>query len=147
MHAFPAKGFTLIELLIVVAVIAILATIAYPSYQQYVQHARRSDAMGALAGLAGAMQRHYTEQTPFTYAGAAASGPPGPPAIYPAEAPLDGGAKYYDLTIQSASASAYELRAAPKGSQADDKCGKLTLKSSGEQGVLDAESSWRECWR
>ncbi|NMT65520.1 type IV pilin protein [Marinobacter orientalis] len=121
------SGFTLIELMIVVAIIGIIAAIAYPNYTDYVDRARRSDAQGALMGLAAAMERHYA--TNNSYLGAASGGDTGAPAIYPDEAPLDGNNKYYDLTIQSATASSFTLRAAPKGAQAGD--GWLELDSTG----------------
>ncbi len=122
------SGFTLIELMIVVAIIGIIAAIAYPSYTDYVDRARRSDAQGALMGLAAAMERHYA--TNNSYQGAASGGADtGAPAIYPDEVPLDGNNKYYDLTIQSAAASSFTLRATPKGAQAGD--GMLELDSTG----------------
>ncbi len=123
-------GFTLVELMIVVAIVSIIGLIAYPSYMENVKKARRADAQAVLTGFAGAMERYYTENN--TYNGAAQSGNTGPPAIYSTEAPIDGGIKYYDLTIQSASTTAYELRATPKGAQAGD--GFLSLNSVGVRG-------------
>ncbi|WP_083329212.1 type IV pilin protein [Marinobacter salinus] len=121
-------GFTLIELMIVVAIIGIIAAIAYPSYVEYTDRTRRSDAQGALTGLSGAMERYYASNN--TYESAAAGGADtGAPAIYPDEAPLEGGQKYYDLTIEAADANSYTLRATPKGVQAGD--GNLELDSTG----------------
>jgi len=126
-----SSGFTLIELMIVVAIIGIIAAIAYPSYVQYVERARRSDAQGALMGLAGAMERHRA--TNGTYENAAA-GPSdtGGPRIYPTESPIDGSAKFYDLTIQSANAVSFTLQASPKNAQAGT--GILTLEHTGLRG-------------
>lgn len=122
------KGFTLIELMIVVAIIGIIAAIAYPSYTEQVRKTKRSDGQGALMGLAGAMERHYASNN--SYEGAADGGADtGSPGIYPDEAPLDGNNKYYDLTIQSADATSFTLRATPKGAQAGD--GMLELDSTG----------------
>jgi type IV pilus assembly protein PilE len=151
MKSLRTKGFTLIELMIVVAVIALLVGIAYPSYQESVHKSRRGVGQGALMGLASAMQRFYTEGSPSTYVGVAASGPPGPPdsAIYPSAAPLDGAAKDYNLIIQSAAASTFTLRAIPRDNHVGDKCGTLTLESSGQRGITGGASgvTWQNCWR
>ncbi|GAB1261386.1 hypothetical protein NBRC116495_20930 [Aurantivibrio plasticivorans] len=67
-----------------------------------------------------------------TYVGAAASAATtGSPAAttFPDECPLDGGTKFYDLTITAATASTYTLRATPKGAQAGD--GYIELTSAG----------------
>ncbi|MFL1466333.1 type IV pilin protein [Marinobacter sp. DUT-3] len=123
-----SRGVTLIELMIVVAIIGIIAAIAYPSYQEYTERTRRVDAQGALMGLASAMERHYSVNN--SYEGAAAGGSDtGSPAIYATEAPLDGSTKFYDLTIQSADANSFTVRATPKGGQAGD--GMLELDSTG----------------
>lgn len=132
-----AKGFTLVELMIVVAVVAILAALAYPSYSDSTKKARRSDAQAALVGLSGALERYYTENNTYEGAGAA-GGNTGAPTIYATEAPLDGATKYYDLSIQSASATAFEVRAVPKGAQAGD--GYLSLNSVGVR-VWDANNN------
>lgn len=124
------RGFTLIELMIVVAIIAILAGIAWPSYLNHVKSARRADAQGALMGLAQAMEKHFTENG--TYGGAASGGADnGSPAIFATEAPLDGGTKFYNLTIDDADGDSYTLLATPKNGQAGD--GIIRLKSTGER--------------
>jgi type IV pilus assembly protein PilE len=145
-------GFTLIELLVTVVIITALAALALPSYLGSVDKSRRSDAQGALTSFANAMERHFT--TNSTYTGAAGTqGSPtdtGTPWIFDTEAPLDGDTKYYDLTIESASDSAYTLRATPKGAQTDD--GKLEITSTGihrwdedNSGTFDAdENKWRK---
>jgi type IV pilus assembly protein PilE len=137
-------GFSLIELMVAVAIVGILATVAYPSYQNHVQRTRRADAQGALMGLAGALERHFTVNN--TYLGAAAGGGnTGAPAIYPTEAPLDGNTKYYDLRIDDDPAptvSSYTILAIPKGAQAGDACGTLSLTHTGVRGADQAD-----CWR
>lgn len=134
--------------MIVVAILGLLAAIAYPGYASYVTKARRSDVQGALLGFASAMEGHHT--TNNSYRGAAdGGGDTGPPAIYAKEAPVSGSTKYYDLTIVApVTASAYTLRATPKGAQAGD--GFLELTSTGirswdkdDNGAIDAsEQSW-----
>lgn len=119
------RGFTLIEMMIVVAIISILATIAVPSYQKSITKGRRNDAQWALTAFASAMERHFTANN--TYEGAAAGGGnTGTPAIFATETPLNGADKFYDLTIQAASATAYTLRATPKNAQAGDGLMELT---------------------
>jgi type IV pilus assembly protein PilE len=127
------SGFTLIELMVTVAIIAIIAFIAIPSYQDTIRKSRRNDAMGALAGFANAMERHYTSNN-NSYLGAAAGGAnTGAPAVFPTQTPLDGGTKYYNLTINAAAADgqSYTLRAAPIIGGNQDGDGIIELDSSG----------------
>lgn len=135
-------GFTLVELMIVVAIVAILATVAYPSYQEQIRKSRRSNCEGALTGLAGAMERYFTVNN--TYVGAAV----GTGGIYANQCPVDGGTAHYTLSIPSASATGFTLQAAPTGPQVGDKCGNLTLDSTGQKGVTSASSgiTWQDCW-
>ena len=154
MNRLNSKAFTLLEAMIVVALIAILSSLAYSSYMESVRKSNRADAQAALTGFASAMQRFYTEQTPSTYVGAGVSGATtGPPAstVFASQAPLDGARKFYNLTIQSATASAFELRAVriSGSAQATDKCGTLTLTSTGQRGIVDGASgvTWQDCWR
>ncbi|WP_319004935.1 type IV pilin protein [Microbulbifer aggregans] len=139
-------GFTLIELMIVVAIIAVLAGVAWPSYQESVKSARRADAQGALMGLAQALEKHFTHNG--TYAGAADGN--GTPTIFAVEAPLDGGAKFYNLIVTSADSSSYVIQARPKNGQAGD--GTIQLKSSGEKAWDrgndgDLAAAGDQCWR
>ena len=123
------NGFTLIELMIVVAIIGIIAAIAYPNYTQYVERARRSDAQGALMGLAAAMERHRTTNGSYMGAGSPNTGAP---SIYPDESPIDGGQKFYDLTIDAVADSSFTLKADPKNVQAGN--GFLILEHTGARG-------------
>jgi type IV pilus assembly protein PilE len=123
------KGFTLVELMITVAIVGILASIAIPAYSDHVAKSRRADAKAALSQLAQAMERYYTEKS--TYVGATVGS--GANAIFPSEAPLDGGTKYYDLSISAQTATNFQVTATPKGPQAGD--GNLTLN-------LDGSKTW-----
>lgn len=135
------KGFSLLELMIVIAIIGILAGIALPSYQDHVQKSRRQDAEAALMQFRQVMEKFYANR--FTYEKAAVSGAnTGAPAIFPVSTPLDSaGTKYYNLSIVSASATAFKLKAQPVGPQANDACGTLTLQSNGTRG-----SGGDDCW-
>ncbi|MGZ8249331.1 type IV pilin protein, partial [Methylomagnum sp.] len=124
------RGFTLLELMMALGIVGILGAIAYPSYQKQMERTRRADAEGALLGLANAMERHFTETNSYLDAAGTAGtpAPTGYPRIYPTQSPLDGATKYYDLTINAATATTYTLRATPisNSPQAHDKCGTLT---------------------
>ncbi|MCM0610994.1 type IV pilin protein [Marinobacter sediminum] len=140
------SGFTLIELLIVVAIVGIIAAIAYPSYQEYVERTRRVDAQGVLMEMSAAMERYYATNNSYGGAAAAAADT-GAPAIFPDEAPLESDQKYYDLTIESADATSYTLRATPKGVQAGN--GNLELDSTGvrrwdvnDDGFDSGDNTW-----
>jgi type IV pilus assembly protein PilE len=140
-------GFTLIELMIAVAIVGILAAIAYPSYTEHIRSSRRADAQGALYGLQQAMERYYTLNS--TYAGTANdAGAPAAAVGYAATVPVDGGTPTYDLLID-AGTSTYTLLARPREIQAADKCGTLTLTSTGVRGMTDAQSGLAasDCWR
>lgn len=141
------QGFTLIELMIGVVIVGIIAAIAFPSYQEQVRESRRADCGGALVGLAQAMERHYSINN--SYLGAAAGGGnTGAPTVFPINCPVDGGTATYDLTISAATASTFTVSAAPIGSQADDRCGTLTLNNRGVKGVTGADGgvTWQDCW-
>jgi type IV pilus assembly protein PilE len=119
----PSTGFTLIELMIAVAIAGVLAAIAIPSYQDSVKKSRRVDAQSALLAFANAMERVYTESNSYCDAGGAGgadscgdsaindSGSPNT-AVFPSKSPVDGGTKYYNLTL-TATSSTYTLRATP----------------------------------
>lgn len=144
-------GFTLIELMVVLAIVGLLLALVQPTYTGQRLKARRADCMATLLGFAQAMERHYAVH--FTYAGAAAQGnDTGAPAasLFPDQCPVSGTASYA-LSIASADAGAYELRATPvaTGPQADD--GILAIDSAGRRGwdqngdgdTLDAgEDDW-----
>jgi len=148
-----ANGFTLIELMIALAVIAILAAIAYPSYQDSVRKSRRADAKSVLLNAAQWMERFYTENNRYHQdrAGTAVALPVGL-----TQAPIEGVTKYYNISLTDCAgaaqvtANSFTLRAAPiAGSpQVNDRCGALTLTSTGVRGVcVAAPPTVDECWR
>ena len=147
------RGFTLIELMITLAVIAILAAIAYPSYQDSVRKSRRADAKSVLLNAAQWMERFYTENNRYHQdrAGTAVALPVGL-----TQAPIEGVTKYYNISLTDCAgaaqvtANSFTLRAAPiAGSpQVNDRCGALTLTSTGVRGVcVAAPPTADECWR
>ncbi|WP_210396472.1 type IV pilin protein [Motiliproteus sediminis] len=151
MHARRMAGFTLTELMIAVVIMGIITAIAYPSYQSYLIDSRRSDAQNALLGFATALYRYKTDNN--SYAGAqSGTGFPNPPetTVYPSQAPIDSGDKFYNLTIESANASGFTVRATPINGTAQAGNGFLELTSTGikrwdvnDNGAIDSgENSW-----
>jgi type IV pilus assembly protein PilE len=115
------RGFTLIELMIVVAVIGILSAVAYPAYTNYMITTRRSDGQAALLNLAALMENYFTENN--TYVGATPTG------LGLTSATSQQG--YYNLSITTATATAFTLTATPTGVQAaDTTCGALTITNT-----------------
>lgn len=141
------SGFTLIELMIAIVIVGIVASFAYSGYQENVRQTKRADCGGALVSLGQAMERHYSVNN--TYTGAAASGADtGAPAIFPTTCPVDGGTPSYNLAITLATGSRYTLQATRTGGMTNDKCGNLTLTSTGAKGVINVPSgvTWDQCW-
>jgi type IV pilus assembly protein PilE len=133
----------LIELMIVVALIGILAAIAVPAYQEYGRKARRADAKNALIALQ--LQQEKWRASNIQYS--STLGPPGPPPQFlgwPTTSPD----KYYRLDITAASATAYNMTAAPiaGGRQAGDRCGTFAVN---QYGPITDDSSYagEDCWK
>ncbi|MCW8092920.1 type IV pilin protein [Alteromonas sp. ASW11-130] len=127
-------GFTLIELMIVVAIVGIIAAIAYPSYQSVMASSYRSSAQADLMSLATAMERHHGGT--FSYEGAANGGAnTGAPAIFathsPASEPVAN--KRYNLTIEQANSTSFQLKATPVINSVSDKDGALFYFSDGRK--------------
>lgn len=137
------SGFTLIELMVVVAVIAILGAIAYPSYQAHINKSRRADAQVGLVELAQFMERHYTSNGGYLSNGNAGVAP----ALPFTSTPKGSANSFYTLSLDEGvlTAQAYVLQAVPMNAMTGDKCGTLTLSSTGVKGQA-AGLSLRECW-
>lgn len=130
MRTSPASGFSLIELMVVVAIIGILASIAYPSYIDHVRRTRR--AAGAACALAAAqqMERFYTTQLAYNASGS------------PTSFTCDSDAlEYYTIGVSNVAAKTYTISATPKGDQASDSCGTLSVTQAGTKSPSTAG-----CW-
>lgn len=138
-----SRGFNLIELVIVIAIIGILAGISYPSYVNSARKAKLEDAREALGKLATALTRAHTTNVPRSYEGLTDSGntPDIPdPTIFPSSTPLDGTYAHYGLTIESATASAFTIRATGiAGVDLDPNCLIIEMSSDGTRTPSD-------CW-
>lgn len=133
-----STGFTLMEMLIVVAVGAILVTLAVPSYQEQLRRARRTDAKEALLRLQLEQERFRANRVSYaTTVGAGDTGLALPGSASNLWRSAEG---HYTLSIVSANATGYVLRADGGGSlssgrQAQDgACTvlQLTLSPTGE---------------
>jgi type IV pilus assembly protein PilE len=132
-------GLTLIEMMIVVAILGILVAIAYPAYQEQLRKGRRADAQAVLMQAVQVLERFYSENQRYDrdVAGTAFALPA---ALQ--QAPRDGTAKYYDVSLQAVAAQTYTLRAVPKGAQYGDRCGTMTITHTGLQAAAA-----NDCWR
>lgn len=126
-----AGGFTLIELVIVMAVVAILSAIAVPSYREYIRKSRRAEAVQALATISQ-LQERWRANNP-TYGTAANLATITSSGTLPT-------APYYTITIPTATARTYTLRAAATGAQtADSACATMEMTQAGVRTPAD-------CW-
>jgi type IV pilus assembly protein PilE len=129
------RGFSLIELMIVVLIISILATVALNSYRKYVIRANRTDAKSAMQDLAGREERFMYKNNTYTAGSAALN------------ITTSFGGPNYQVTVASASTTAYVVQGAPLGKQlSDDKeCGTMQLSSNGVV-TITGTGTVANCW-
>jgi type IV pilus assembly protein PilE len=144
MQAHKTRGFTLIELMIVVAILAITAVYAYTSYSQYGFRARRSEGQQYITQIAAAEERHMTAVNSYTISVTGAA--PGGLGFAGNTSTPNG---YYTVVVTLPAGGGYLITGTPAGSQANDKCGNLTLDSTGTKLPAAAtmpQNSNGSCW-
>jgi type IV pilus assembly protein PilE len=162
-NASPHRGFTLIELMIVVAIIGILSAIAYPSYQEYVKRSHRAEAQRGLMEAAQYMQRFYAANMAYDRLlgdTAARANFSTTDATFPAglRTVKSGSSTMYDVSVvpttaTTTTAPGFTLTATPTAGSimANDRCGSLTLNSSGVKNIVDlppgSTATVKDCWK
>lgn len=133
-------GFTMIEALVVLALIAILTALALPNYREAIRRSQRAEARLGLLKAAYWLEQvatatgsylHHEADFPVALKGA-------PSGVYA-----------IDFKPTETRGSGYTLTATPRGAQAGDRCGSLTLDQAGLRGLASPSASDLlkvECW-
>jgi len=131
-----AAGFTLIELMVVVAIVAILASIAIPSYQEQIRKSRRGQAKADIVEYAQMAERYFTINN--TYVGF---------TLPTTQSPRETGATArYSLALSpAATATTFTIAATAQGTQANDRCGNLSISNTGAK-TKSGSAPLSECW-
>ena len=139
-----AAGFTLIELMIVVAIVAIILAVALPGYQQQVLKTKRSLARGELLEVVARQEQYFVNNKQYATDLTNLGYPTNGYGIDDDTNAVALGAGLYNISLASATTTAFTLEADPTGGQTrDTRCGKLTLSSTGVKG---ADGSVSTCW-
>lgn len=131
---YPA-GFSLIELMVVLVVMAILAAIAYPSYQSQLEKGRVSEGKAALTGASTKMERCYSVNGTYK-------------SCWPA-AGINSETGFYKIMIEAGDVSdnTYTLTAERLKATGSNRCGNLTISSTGQEGISGANGGTvADCW-
>lgn len=146
------SGFTLIELLIAVLVVSILSAVAVPGYKNAMNKSRRTDAESVLMEAASFMERGFTERNCYNWGVDKICGTADdttPPDLGAQaglnRAPKAGSVIYYDLSVASASASAFKLVATPATGSPQIGTGALCMNQAGQRRWNKANDTASAC--
>lgn len=134
-------GFTLTELLIVMTIVAILVSIAIPSYSEYMRRGRRMDAQSYMQEVAARQQHFLVDRRAYSTSLSASGGAGGLGMTIPTNV-----STYYTLALSASNVAGapptFVVTATPVGSQTGERCGELTLTSSGVKTAAGAGNCW-----
>ena len=146
------QGFNLIEMMIAIAVVAILAVVALPAYEGSVQRSARTEAQGALMELAQFMERNFTtnncyHRTDRNCAAVWVAGQNGSVVLPINRSPRTGAVIHYNINFQGNPLStSFIIRAVPRGGQANDECGTLSVDHRGVREARRNGALVQGCW-
>jgi type IV pilus assembly protein PilE len=137
-------GFTLIELMIAVAVVAILAAVAYPSYVDYIRRSHRADAQSFLQEVAARQQQFLLDRRAFASNADVEALPTNADPGLGLTIPPNVKARYDIVNAPDnlANPPVFVATATPKGSQAADPCGALSINQAGTKTKTGTGNCW-----
>jgi type IV pilus assembly protein PilE len=125
-----AKGFTLIEIMVVLAIVAVLATIAIPAFTGQMRKSHRAEAISTMQDQQLRLERWRVDHADF-------SG-------YTVPAALNTNYYTFALTATTAAPNSYTLTGTPRGNQASDTCGTLSIVNA--VGTISRTPASSSCW-
>lgn len=112
------KGFSIIEVLVVVAIVAVLIMLILPRFNDQSLKANRQAAIASLTDVSQQLERHYASNQTF--------------AGFPnANSVSQGG--YYNISVRTATATAYAIEATAQGDQQRDSIRTFRINHAGLQ--------------
>lgn len=138
-----SRGFSLIELAMVMAIIAILIVAVYSAFGKQVTKSRRSDAKTMLLKLSQEQENYRADQDKYAESVASL------PSCKKQENCLSEQG-FYEIKIDKAGATTFELQAVPASSKAqinDTQCTKFTIDQSGRKyAEAGGKENTADCW-